>query len=714
MAKKTNNPQQIPATNKGAQRPAAGPARVKPVATSGVEVTRGNSFLMTNLLLMAAVLIATVAFLFPSLQNQFTNWDDPGYVLNQPIIKDLSEGGLGRIFRTSVMGNYHPLTMLTYAFDYSSANLEPFHYHLQSLLFHLGTTLLVYVFVLMLTKRPVAAVITALLFGIHPMHVESVAWIAGRKDVVYGFFYMAACVAYLRYHKKTAGNRILWYAGVLLLFVCSLLAKPVAVILPVTLLLIDLFQGRFAYLTEGTGENRTVLFRTLIEKIPFFVISLGFGIRSVMYQKQFGALNTQGEKFNFFERIGLGGYALVSYLWKAVVPVKLLCFYPYPLKEHGALEAVYYIYPVIAAVLLFAVFWFFRKNKGVVFGTLFFLTNIALLLQFIPVGGAIIADRYSYIPYLGLFFVLGWVVSSLFEPSGSKQAGRLALGAVVIWALAIGVMANARCKVWYDAMSLWRDEIEVEPVRAPNAYNNLGFQYYNKFNASVDPNERKLYYDSSYLLLSRAIELQADFVNPYISLGELLRSNGQFPAAKQMYYAALAKNSDYDLEANAYMGLAITYSILLNQDMQLRSADNAIQADMIKNHDSAKYCYERTFGLKEYNPEAHSNFANFLDMTGEKEHAIKEYTMSIQQNPDSYTPYLNRGRAYQRMQNCAAAFKDFNAAIAMKPEIGEIYYARSYCYFQENKLPQALADVDKARSLGFRNIDEGYYQQLKR
>ena len=235
MAKKTNNPQQIPATNKGAQRPAAGPARVKPVATSGVEVTRGNSFLMTNLLLMAAVLIATVAFLFPSLQNQFTNWDDPGYVLNQPIIKDLSEGGLGRIFRTSVMGNYHPLTMLTYAFDYSSANLEPFHYHLQSLLFHLGTTLLVYVFVLMLTKRPVAAVITALLFGIHPMHVESVAWIAGRKDVVYGFFYMAACVAYLRYQKKTSGNRILWYAGVLLLFVCSLLAKPVAVILPVTL-----------------------------------------------------------------------------------------------------------------------------------------------------------------------------------------------------------------------------------------------------------------------------------------------------------------------------------------------------------------------------------------------------------------------------------------------------------------------------------------------
>ena len=703
MAKKANKQQPSSAIRQAPARPAVQPKKV-------TEQKAGSSALKMHLLIAAGILLATLAVLYPSLSNQFTNWDDPGYVINEQIFKNLSAVGYHDILTKSIMGNYHPLTMLTYAWDYSAANLAPYHYHLQSLLFHLATTLLVYCFVQLLTGRMLAAAITALLFGIHPMHVESVAWVAGRKDVVYGFFYMGACIAYLYYHRTVGSKKWLWYAGIVVLFLCSLLSKPVAVILPVTLLVIDLFEGRLFNWngpkinfseTLAVPETKINYLSVFLEKIPLFLIAIGFGIRSIQDQNQFGALGTQGEKFNFIERIALGGYALVTYLWKAVVPVKLLCFYPYPLKENGSLPALYYIYPLIAAVVLAAIFWFARKNKGVIFGMLFFLTNIALLLQFIPVGGAIIADRYSYIPYLGLIFMLAWIVSSLFEEKGNKQMGRIAIVVVGVYAIFIGVLSNDRCRVWYDALSLWRDEIEVEPVRAPNAYNNLGFQYYHKFNESPNPADRKIYYDSAAMLLNRAIQLQPDFVNPYISLGELQRSNGEFPVAKINYYTALKKSKENDQSANAYMGLAITYSILYSQ--------THLQSDK----DSAKYCFIKIFELKPFNPEAHSNYANYLDMTDEKQAAIVEYGKAIEQNPDIYSPYLNRARAFQRMGRFDEALKDFARSIERNPELGEIYFYRSQCYTQMNNFASALADADKAKSFGFTQFPNGYYEYLK-
>ena len=675
-------------------------AAAAPVKDGGVR--KGLTGLQADMLAVAAILVVTFLALKVSLLNQFTNWDDPGYVVNQPLIKDLSAVGLRNIFTKPVMGNYHPLTMLTYAIDYSLANLNPFSYHLQSLLFHLATTALVFCFVLVLTRRRIAAIITALLFGLHPMHVESVAWAAGRKDVVYGAFYIASCIAWVYYCRSGEAKKWKWYAGALLMFLCSLLAKPVAVSLPLTLLIIDYFENRtwksiatgLVMPQEATIDYKAVKFNfpVLLEKLPFFAISVGFGIKSMYDQRVFGALGTQGEKFNFIERIGLGGYALVTYLWKAVAPVKLLCFYPYPLKENGALPAMYYIYPAIALSLLFVVGLLFRKNKAVVFGTLFFLVNIALLLQFIPVGGAIIADRYSYIPYLGLFFILGWFVSVLFNDSTKQQLGRLAFGGVMAYCLVLGYLSNERCKVWYDGVSLWRDEIEIEPMRAPNGYNNLGFFYFSKFNGSVNAQERKLFYDSSYYLLTRAIELQSTFVNPYISLGELLRSNGQFTESKVFYYKAL-KLDTADQASNAYLGLAIVYAIT-------------------RNADSALFCFNKTLALQPYNPEAHSNYANFLDMTGKSDSAIIQYGIAIDQNPDIVPPYLNRARALQRKGKCDIAFKDFDKALAIDPDMGEIYYARSMCQYQNGNKPLAVKDIEKARSLGFTNMDPNYLQSV--
>ncbi len=677
MAKKINK-QTPPGNTQVSRQPLPAkeqPAKKKAAAINGITPAM-------QAMIVGAIALVTFLVYKTCCSNLFTNWDDPGYIKDNALIKNISAEGISAIFSTPIMGNYHPLTILSYAIEYSISGLQPFLYHFDSVLFHIMVTVLVYWFVQMLTRRPVAAAVAAVLFGLHPMHVESVAWVAGRKDVLYGTFYMAACIAYIYYIRAASSKKTALYVSVILLFLCSLLSKPVAVVLPATLLLIDYF------------EKGTLTYKLLIEKIPHFLISIGFGIKSIQDQHTFGSLGTLNVNYNLLERTALGGYAFITYLWKAVVPVQLCNFYPYPEKINGgSLSAVYYLYPLAVVVILALLFLYARKNRVVVFGSLFFLVNIALLLQFIPVGGAILADRYSYIPYLGLFFIAGWYVSAFFEVEAKKQMGYTVLSGVVVYALILGYLSNERCHAWYDATTLWRDEIEKEPVRAPNAYNNLGFNYFNKYNESVDPAARKVYYDSAYMLLKKSIEIQPTFVNPYISLGELLRSSGDFNGARQFYYKALSLKS-FDEDANAYLGLGIIYAIS-------------------RHFDSAYYCFSKATQLKPYFPEAHSNFGNFFDMTGKPDSALVQYGFAVAQNPDMYAPYLNRGRLLQRMQRTDEAMRDFAQALAINPDMGEIYYARSFCYAQKNDKAHALQDIDKAISLGFRQIDNNYYQAMK-
>ena len=274
----------------------------------------------------------------------------------------------------------------------------------------------------------------------------------------------------------------------------------------------------------------------------------------------------------------------------------------------------------------------------------------------------------------------GWAVSEFFEPSGNKKIGYAVLAMVGIYSLYLGYLSNERCQVWYDTASLWRDEIEQQPT-TPNAYNNLGFEYFNRFNESVNSEDRKRYYDSAYMLLNKSISLQKDFANPYISLGELERSSNQFPEAKGNYYKAIALH-DKTETPNAYLGLAIIYAIT-------------------NKWDSSDICFRLALKDKPYFPEAVGNYGNFLDMTGRTDEAIKEYGVAIAQNPDMYAPHLNRGRALMRQKRFDEAMSDFNRALELNPQMGEIYYFRALCYAGKGNSAQAQQDAQKAQALGY-------------
>ena len=625
----------------------------------------------------AAIGVITFLFLQECLNNQLTNWDDLGYIITNPLIKDTSPDAIKNIFSVShpVMGNYHPLTILLYYFEYGKYGLDPWIYHFTSLMLHVLCTIAVYYFVRLLTGRTIAATIVGLLFGLHPMHIESVAWAAGRKDVLYGLFFVLSLSCYVKYVRTE--KKAMWYIAVLVLYTLSLLAKSVAVTLPVTLFIIDYF------------EKRKFSFKLILEKVPHFGLSLLFGILSIIAQKDVGALATLDANFNPLERFALGCYALVTYLWKAVVPAGLSNFYPYPLKVNDSLPASYYMYPAMIIALAFVIWKFARHNKAIIFGIAFFIINIFLLLQFLPVGGAIVSDRYGYIPYLGLFFILGWVVSEYFEDKAKMGTGKILLGVTLVYCLALGFASNERCKDWYDAITLWQDDIDKHP-EAPVGYFYLGQEYFTRYEEATNANKKKVMADSAMINFNMSIARKPDYINPVICVAELQRNFGMIDSAKNTYMRAMKIK---DNNESVYLGLAVIYSIK-------------------QQYDSAQYCFRKGLQIKPFAPEGHSNYANYFDIVGKLDSSLKEYAISIEQNPDAYIPYMNRGRIYQRLNKLPEALKDFNMAAERSSESGDVYLSRSKCFLAMGNKAEALKDAQKAASLGV-PVDPTYMGQLR-
>jgi tetratricopeptide (TPR) repeat protein len=632
-----------------------------------IETQQGFAGKYTDLVVAGTIALITFLFLKVCLDLKLTNWDDLGYVITNPLIKDQSADAIKNIFSTEhpVMGNYHPLTILLYWWEYSKVGLEPYLYHLDSILCHLAVTLAVYGFVKVLTRRTAAAAVAALLFGLHPMHVESIAWVAGRKDLIYGFFFVLAMTTHVLYI-RSENKKILWYVSTILLFALSLLSKSVGVTLPVVLLLIDYY------------EKRPLNLKLILEKLPLFALSIVFGLLSVDAQKNIGALTTGDANFSAIERFALGFYALLTYIWKAVVPVGLTNFYAYPLKEHDSLSALYYLCPVAIAALGFIIWKFGRKNRMVILGTGFFVINLLLLLQFIPVGGTIFSDRYSYIPYLGLFLMAGWFVSNYFEKKEQTGTGKILLGAVVAYSLVLGGISNARAKDWYDSVTLWKDDIEKHP-ESPVGYFYLGQEYYSRFETAKTPQEQKTQGDSAFYYFNQSVAHKPDYINPIVCIGEYQRSTGQIDAAKQTYLRGMQIDPKNE---SVYLGLGVVYAIK-------------------QQFDSSELSFRKAISLKAYFPEGHSNIANFFSITGRPDSALAHYAIAIAQNPDAYIPYMNRGKIYMNQSKWKEAIADYDKAILIRPESGEPYYNKGFCYGQLNNKAQADQNIARAKELGF-------------
>ena len=382
-------------------------------------MSTNKPFSIFNFQLLILLLLTFITF-YNSLSNGFLSWDDKQYIYQNDLIKSLSFDNIRLIFSTYVMGNYHPLVVLSDAIIYSIFGLNPVAFHTFSLLLHLINVILVFVFISALcnqifkpgTKNLTLITLATALFALHPMRSENICRAADLKDVLFTLFFLAAMIYYVRYlnlsikqPKKNSNQKppllspqlsalIVVYA----FFILSLLSKSSAVTLPVGFLLLDYFF------------NGKINIQDFIKKIPLFLLSLVFGIINIFSQQQFKALSIS-HKMNISDRFFIISYNLYHYLVLFIVPYNLSAIHPFPVKyKIIQLPVIYYLSPLFIIIIAGIMIWVILKNtdlkKPLIFGFMFFLITMSLTIQIIPIGNTVVSERYTYLPYIGLAFIL--------------------------------------------------------------------------------------------------------------------------------------------------------------------------------------------------------------------------------------------------------------------------------------------------------------------
>ena len=473
----------------------------KPIASNNnskniITIKKEQNDNMLIFLLLAGVLLTTLAVNFKVFNFPFMlSWDDTEYIIENQYIHSFSPENLIKLCTGFFVANYQPVTMLLYSLAYFVGNGTPDIFHGLNIIFHLINSYLVFVLICKISpKNSVVGLITAAFFAIHPMHIESVAWVSELKDVLYSFFFLLGLIQYCRFivNKQL---KLLVYA--FLFFALSCLSKSAAVIFPLIMLLLDYYFSREFNL------------KTLIEKIPFFVLSLVIGLVAV--QSQQGSIQEMAPAMTTLEHISIVSFSFLSYLFKLIVPVHLAAVYPYPTEiGHSLLPFYYYLsIPVVLGLFLFV--WYSQRwGRVFIFGFLFFVFSILLVLQLVPVGAATMADRYSYIPYIGLIFIFAKGFEHILLSPKLIAYKKPAIFILVLFFAGFTVIANERTKDWEDNNTLFTDNIEKYP--------DCSTAYFNRASAKDDNND----FQGALLDYNKVIELQSNHLRSYTNRGVVM------------------------------------------------------------------------------------------------------------------------------------------------------------------------------------------------
>jgi len=501
-------------------------------------------------LVAGCILAVTLAAYFPSLRNGFTNYDDPYYVLENPVIRSLSWSHIHHLF-TSYILMYHPLTLLSLAVDYRLFGLDPAGYHAVNLALHLANTLLVFWVLRLLCGGTAAAAAGALLFGVHPLHVESVAWVSERKDVLSAFFFLGALGAYLRHLGGT--RRRGWYLCSLGLLAASLLSKPMGVSFPLVMILCDYLKGH------------TFGWQSLAGKAPFFALALIFSALALAPGDLF-PYTDDATSFST-DALFVAPYSLIFYLVKAVFPLGLSAIYPYPARAGGMLPWRFLLAPVPAVLVFLAVLRRARVSKVLPFGFFFVVATLLPVLAK-QIGPHFAADRYFYIPSVGICYLAGVGFSRLRGwPVTGGRAKAAALASLALAAAAFAALTWQRTLVWHDTITLWNDVITKYPEPSL-AYFNRSLGRFDAGDLEGSIADLDIYLSTApahavaYKVrgtanlkagrttaaladFDRAVSLKPDFVEALNNRGALLAGRGELERAVDDFTRALNANPRY-------------------------------------------------------------------------------------------------------------------------------------------------------------------------
>jgi tetratricopeptide (TPR) repeat protein len=619
-------------------------------------------------LLAALLALVTLTAYWRAMQCDFVNFDDPDYVTSNVHVQNgLTLEGINWAFSHIVSANWHPLTMMSHMLDCQIYALKPWGHHLTSVLLHTLNTVLVFVLFRSLTGAAWRSFWVAALFALHPLHVESVAWISERKDVLSAFFGLLSLIFYARYARpgrgqwsEGSGQRAVSYGLALVFLALGLMSKAMLVTWPFVMLLLDYWPLNRVRNSEFGVQNFPQSLKTLVvEKIPFFALAVLSSVATLIVQAQHGAVQT-------IENLSVGARgenALISYgryLGKLFWPAKLSVYYIY--RGSWPLAVVLAVVVLLAGMTLL-VWWQRKRYPFLLTGWLWYCGTLVPVIGLVQVGAQAMADRYTYLPSLGVLIIVVW---GAYELARDRQALVVALstaGALVIVAC-LGV-TRQQLSYWRTSETLFGHALAVTDSNYMT-HNGLGHAY--SMQGRID---------DAIAEYQEAIRLKFDFAGAHDNLGAAYVIKGRLDEAIGEFRKAIHFRPDYALY-HFNLGVALV------QKGQTNEAMGQFQEAIRLKPDEAAY---------------HLNLGTAFNLKGSVDEAIALYQQSVHLSPDDPSTHYGLGLAFDFKGQVDDAIRQYQEAVRLKPDMAESHHFLGVDLGKKGNLDEALRQLQEAVSL---------------
>ena len=619
--------------------------------------------------------LVTIAVFWQVGSCDFISYDDPVYVRdNEHVNTGLSWENVTWAFTKSHASNWHPLTWLSHMLDCQLFGMDPGGHHLTNLFLHVANTLLLFAVLKRMTGAIWRSVFVAAAFALHPLHIESVAWVAERKDVLSTLFWILTMGAYLGYVNRPNKSR---YVLVLVVFGLGLMAKPMLVTLPLVLLLLDYWPlGRFqkALHHNNAGQDRKKIRRhLLLEKIPFFVLSACSCAITFLAQQKGGAVMTTNI-IPIDLRIANALISYAKYIGKMIWPSRLTVFYPHPSDKLSLWAAV------LAAILLFIIsVWVINlaKKRGyLTVGWFWYIITLLPVIGIVQVGLQAMADRYTYVPLTGLFIIVAWGLADISTKWPYRKAVLTILSVTVLSAMAIA--SRLQVRHWRNSVTIFEHALKVTDDNYV-AYNSLARQLYE---------EGKI--DQAIAYNYQALQIKSYYLPAHISLGQMLLETGRYDKAVKHYATVLQIQPDnsavYKNMGNALLKQGKTREAIEKYQQVLRlTPDNAkvyndmgIALSRQDKLDSAVANFNKALQINPEYAQAHYNLGYTLGLQDKFDEAVIHLKNTIELDPDYASAYLVLGQILSQQGRMNEAAENFRQVLRLEPDHIEILNALAW------------------------------------
>ncbi len=587
-------------------------------------------------IILALVAVFTLFLYRKILGFEFVNFDDPGLVFNNPVVRFPSIKAL--FF--DLDREYLPLTFGSFAIEHFFFGFDAKYFHLNNLILHIANSVLVYFLAIKLSnKKFFVALLSSLLFAIHPLHVESVTWISERKDVLSALFTLFSLLFYIRYLEKKGSAS---YHMSLVSFVMALMAKFMAVTTPFLLFLCDWVLNK---------KSKTK------DKIPYFTISAVFTLIHLGYHHSLSKF----QDTSVFTGIKTGLDSITFYLSRSLIPTRLSVFYEYGATQLGANDYIFAI--LILALLTMAYNFKFGSRQVLLFGAAFFILTIAPVLKIIPFNNnAPYADRFFYFPSIGIFLIFTSIADYLL--SKGKNIQMFTAAAIGITLTAFSFLTYQRNEVWKNSETLWTDSLKNYP-NSSTAHGNLGVYYFDLGK-----------YDKALPEYIKALEINPNYAEAHHNMGSIYLQNKMFDEAEKSYLRSC------EIEPTAprpHINLGLIYRDEKKYDEAIKHLEAAIPQDQ-----TGKAFYNLGLVYSDIN---------------EKEKALKSYLAAIEINPEDWNFRNNLGALYFSMQKYELAREQYQKVLALNPNNADVLSNLGVLYAEMGQFEKSLSYYDQALRL---------------